>query len=58
MIYYIGLSAIVILAQAIRKLIDCLFSEREPEGLHSDKVIIGNGWGIYDGEYVEGRYDI
>ena len=55
---YIGVATIITAALIIRKLIDCLFSEREPEGLHSDKVIIGNGWGIYDGEYVEGRYDI
>ena len=55
---YIGIVAIITAALIIRKLIDGLFSEREPKGLHSDKVIIGNGWGIYDGEYVEGRYDI
>ena len=58
MIYYIGLSAIVILALAIRKLIEFSTRRREPKGMHSEKVIIGNGWGIYDGEYVEGRYDI
>ena len=55
---YIGIATIITAALIIRKLIDCLFSEREPKGLHSDKVIIGNGWGIYDGEYVEGSYDI
>ena len=58
MIYYIGLSTIVISALAIRKLIEFSTRRREPKGMHSDKAIIGNGWGIYDGEYVEGRYDI
>lgn len=55
---YIGIATIITAALIIRKLIDTLFDKREPKGLHSDKVIIGNGWGIYDGEYVEGRYDI
>ena len=55
---YIGIATIITAVLIIRKLINSLFSEREPKGLHSDKVIIGNGWGIYDGEYVEGRYDI
>lgn len=43
---YIGTIAIIVSAIAIRKL------------MYSEKAIIGNGWGIYDGEYVEGRYDI
>lgn len=55
---YIGTIAIIVSAIAMRKLIEHLFAKREPEGLHSEKAIIGNGWGIYDGEYVEGRYDI
>lgn len=55
---YIGTIAIIVSAIAMRKLIEHLFAKREPKGLHSEKAIIGNGWGIYDGEYVEGRYDI
>lgn len=55
---YIGTIAIIVSAIAMRKLIENLFAKREPKGLHSEKAIIGNGWGIYDGEYVEGRYDI
>lgn len=55
---YIGTIAIIVSAIAMRKLIEHLFAKREPEGLHSEKAIIGNGWGIYDGEYVEGKYDI
>ena len=58
MIYYIGLSTIELSALAISKLIEFPTKRREPKGMHSDKAIIGNGWGIYDGEYVEGRYDI
>ena len=55
---YIGIATSITAALIIRKLIDKLFDKREPTGLHSEKVIIGNGWGIYDGEYVERRYDI
>lgn len=59
MTYYLGTISIIATAIIFRRLIDALFaSPKEPEGLHSDRVIIGNGWGVYDGEYVEGRYDI
>ena len=43
---YIGIATIITAALIIRKLIDKLFDKREPKGLRSDKVIIGNGWGI------------
>ena len=55
---YLGTALVIALALIIRSLIVAAASSKEPDGLHSDKVIIGNGWGIYDGEYVEGRYDI
>ena len=55
---YIGIATIITAALIIRKLIEFSTKRREPKGMHSEKAIIGNGWGIYDGEYVEGRYDI
>ena len=55
---YIGIATIITAALIIRKLIEFSTRRREPKGMHSEKAIIGNGWGIYDGEYVEGRYDI
>ena len=58
MIYYLGTISIIALAYVLRRLIDVITTPREPKGLHSEKAIIGNGWGIYEGEYVEGRYDI
>lgn len=55
---YIYSIAILALATVARLIIGVLFASKEPTGKHSDKAIIGNGWGIYGGEYVEGRYDI
>ena len=55
---YLGTASVIALAIIIRSLIVAAASSKEPDGLHSDKVIIGNGWGIYEGEYVEGSYDI
>ena len=55
---YLGTALVIALAIIIRSLIVAAASSKEPDGQHSEKVIIGNGWGIYDGEYVEGRYDI
>lgn len=55
---YIGAIAIIVSAVVARVLVEHLLKRREPKGLHSEKTIIGNGWGIYDGEFVEGRYDI
>lgn len=55
---YIYSIAILALAIVARLIIGGLFASKEPTGKHSDKAIIGNGWGIYGGEYVEGRYDI
>lgn len=55
---YFGTIAIIVSAVVMRKFVEHLFANREPKGLHSEKAIIGNGWGVYDGEYVEGDYDI
>lgn len=55
---YLGTALVIALAIIIRSLIVVAASSKEPDGLHSEKVIIGNGWGIYEGEYVEGSYDI
>ena len=55
---YLGIALVIALALIIRSLIVAAAAAKEPDGLHSEKVIIGNGWGIYEGEYVEGRYDI
>lgn len=55
---YLGTVLVIALAIIIRSLIVAAASSKEPDGLHSEKVIIGNGWGIYEGEYVEGSYDI
>ena len=55
---YLGIALVIALAIIIRSMIVAAASSKEPDGLHSEKVIIGHGWGIYEGEYVEGSYDI
>lgn len=55
---YIGAIGVITSAVVVKLMINAIFRSREPKGLHSERAIIGNGWGIYDGEYVEGRYDI
>lgn len=54
----IASAGIIALAVFARIAIGLLAESKEPTGKHSEKAIIGNGWGIYGGEYVEGRYDI